>query len=269
MKSLEDICQRYVHIVSDYNNFLAALSNPLRTTFRISPIKAKREEILDLLRDISTSPLSFYEDGFMVNADHLALGNHLAHFLGYIYIQEASSMIPPLVLGPSPGDRVLDLCAAPGSKTTQLARIMQNKGLIVANDIRLDRIKALAFNLDRMGVCNTLITHLNGNRIGRLLEGYFDRILIDAPCSSEATINKSRAVLYHWGEMNIERMSRIQIGLIISGFRSLRKGGILTYSTCTFAPEENELVVDYLLRKFPEADILPINIPGPLCVRVS
>lgn len=101
MKSLEDICQRYVHIVSDYNNFLAALSNPLRTTFRISPIKAKREEILDLLRDISTSPLSFYEDGFMVNADHLALGNHLAHFLGYIYIQEASSMIPPLVLGPA------------------------------------------------------------------------------------------------------------------------------------------------------------------------
>ncbi len=261
MKSTEEIAHRYETIVPDQERFIEALKKPLKTTFRLCPLKASREEILELLAGIDITPLPFYSDGFVLN-DDLPLGNHITHFLGLIYIQEAVSMIPPLILSPGPDDCVLDLCAAPGSKTTQLAQLMENRGLIIANDIRLDRINALAFNLERIGILNTIITNYNGNRFGSLLPEYFDCILIDAPCSAEATINRSKAVLYHWGEKNIEKMSRIQIGLLISGFRALKKNGRLVYSTCTFAPEENEMVINYLLNKFPEAEVLPINLPG-------
>ncbi len=262
MKSIEDIAGRYQSIIPDYDEFLQALSRPLRTTFRLSPLKSARAKILDLLCNLPISPLPFCTDGYVLNDDRLPLGNHLAHFLGHIYIQEAASMLPPLLLAPQPGDEVLDLCAAPGSKTTQLAQVMENSGLIVANDVRPDRIKALAFNLDRMGVLNTVITNFNGNRFGHLLPDYFDRVLIDAPCSAEATINKSRAVLYHWGEKNIERMATIQIGLLLAGFRALKPGGTLVYSTCTYAPEENEIVVNYLLRRHPQAEVMPVQVNG-------
>ena len=262
MKSIEDIAGRYRSIILDYEEFLLALRQPLRTTFRVSPLKSARAEILGLLSNLPISPLPFWSDGYVLDGDRLPLGNHLAHFLGHIYIQEAASMLPPLLLAPQPGEEVLDLCAAPGSKTTQLAQFMENSGLIVANDVRPDRIKALAFNLERMGVLNTVITNLNGNRFGHLLPDYFDRVLIDAPCSAEATINKSRAVLYQWGEKNIERMATIQIGLLLAGFRALKPGGTLIYSTCTYAPEENEMVVNYLLRRHPQADVMPVQVDG-------
>jgi NOL1/NOP2/sun family putative RNA methylase len=157
---------------------------------------------------------------------------------------------------------VLDLCAAPGSKTTQIGQIMANQGLVVANEVNPKRRMGLLQNVKRCGLINEAVTGQRGEKIGRVLPDHFDRVLIDAPCSAEGTVRKSRAVLYHWGLRNIERMAWIQKGLIVSGFQALRPGGTMVYSTCTIAPEENEGVVDYLLQKYPDAEILPVGIPG-------
>ncbi|UCD20258.1 MAG: hypothetical protein JSU64_03725, partial [candidate division WOR-3 bacterium] len=139
---------------------------------------------------------------------------------------------------------------------------MANQGLIVANEVNRKRMRGLIHNIKRCGVMNEVIISLKGQKLYRTFPGYFDRVLVDAPCSAEGTVRKSKAVLYHWGVRNIERMSRIQVGLAVSGFRSLRPGGVMVYSTCTIAPEENEMVISYLLHKFPDAEILPVRVAG-------
>ena len=257
---LERLYSRYSEIIPDFREFMDFIQRPLVQSFRVNTLKAKREETLLLLKDLKIKPLPFYDDGYCVQGKS-KLGNHITHNLGLIYVQEVASMIPSIVLDPQPGEVVLDLCAAPGSKTTHIAQVMKNTGLLVANEINRKRIKGLLHNIKRCGVLNEVVVGFRGQRIDRALSDYFDRILIDAPCSAEGTIRKSKAVLYHWGLKNIQRMARIQKGLLVSGFRALRPGGTLVYSTCTIAPEENEGVVSYLLEKFPEAELMPISIP--------
>lgn len=257
---LERLFSRYRAIIPDFNDFMDCIQRPLPGSFRINTLKGKRDEILSLLRDVKIAPLPFYSDGFRL-VEKRKIGNHIVHNLGYIYVQEIASMIPVLVLDPRPGEVVLDLCAAPGSKSTQIAQHMHNTGLLVANEMNRRRSQGLLFNLKRCGVLNEAVIGMRGQKLDRVLVDYFDRVLVDAPCSAEGTIRRSKAVLFHWGERNVEKMSRIQKGLIVSGFRSLCPGGTMVYSTCTIAPEENEAVVAYLLEKFPEAEILPIAIP--------
>jgi len=258
---IEKLYARYKPIIPDHDLFIEALQRPLAPTFRFNTLKATAAETSCHLSGIRIQPLSFYPDGFSV-LDPVSLGNHFTHQLGLIYGQEAASMVPVLVLDPQPGETVLDLCAAPGSKTTQIGSIMANRGLLVANEVNPKRRVSLLQNVKRCGLVNDVLTGQRGEKIGRTLPGHFDRVLIDAPCSAEGTIRKSRAVLSHWGMRNIERMAWIQKGLIVSGFLALRPGGTMVYSTCTIAPEENEEVVDYLLRKHDDADILPIRLPG-------
>jgi len=259
MKS-ETLFSRYRSIIPDFSGFMEYINRPLVQSFRINTLKAKRDDILILIKDLKTRALPFYTDGFLL-CDKAKLGNHITHTLGLIYVQEVASMIPVIVLDPSPGEVVLDLCAAPGSKTTQIAQSMENTGLLVVNEMSRKRIGGLIFNCKRCGLLNESVISLRGQRIDKVLPEYFDRILIDAPCSAEGTIRKSKAVLYHWGLQNIRRMARIQRGLIVSGFRALRPGGTMVYSTCTIAPEENEAVVAYLLERFPEAEVMPISVP--------
>ncbi len=236
------------------------INKPLVQSFRINALKAKRDEIFLLLKDLKLKPLFFYNDGFLLQ-EKTRLGNHITHNLGLIYIQEIASMLPAIVLDPKPDEVVLDLCAAPGSKTCQIAQFMENTGLLVANEINRKRIRGLIHNIKRCGLLNEAVIALRGQRIDKVLPDYFDRILIDAPCSAEGTIRKSKVVLYHWGLKNVQKMAKIQKGLIVSGFRALRPGGTMVYSTCTVAPEENEAVIAYLLEKFPEAELMPITIP--------
>lgn len=214
-----------------------------------------------MINDLKIKELPFYSEGYTLEKK-TSLGNHSAHSLGYIYVQEIASMVPVLALEPRPGECVLDLCAAPGSKTTQVSQQMHNKGLVVANEMNRKRMQGLLHNVKRCGLMNEVVISMRGQAIDRLLLDYFDRVLIDAPCSAEGTIRKSKAVLFHWGLKNIEKMSRIQKGLVVAGFRTLRPGGTLVYSTCTIAPEENEGVISYLLEKFPEAEVLPISLNG-------
>lgn len=201
----------------------------------------------------------WYEDAFV--SESLEIGSTLEHFTGSIYIQELSSMLPPLVMRKelSKASLVLDGCAAPGSKTTEIAAFMGNRGAIIANDTDFDRIRALKFNLEKCGVLNTIITNMD---LRKFPPREFEAVFIDAPCSSEGTCRKSESLLRSWSERFIKKNSETQKGLITKGFDMLAPGGAMIYSTCTYAPEENEAVLDHLLISRKDARIEKISVPG-------
>lgn len=191
---------------------------------------------------------------------------------GEIYIQSLSSMLPPLILNPQAGERVLDLTAAPGSKTTQMACLMKGRGTIVANDNNRIRFFKLKANIELQGAANVELSMRPGELFGRDLPESFDKVLLDAPCSAEGRFLVHEPSSYHyWKIAKIKEMARKQKNLILSAFRTLRPGGVLVYSTCTFAPEENEGVVNWFLEKCKSADVanvekitlpLPNQMPG-------
>ena len=192
------------------------------------------------------------------------LGRTLEHQLGYYYIQELASMLPVIVLQPKEDDLVLDLCASPGSKTTQLGSEMNNTGTIIANEVSLGRIKILASNLERCGVANAIITKKEGYTLCTRLKNkniLFDKILVDAPCSGEGTLRTSPKTAKMWNIKSVKNLSRLQKRLLTSALEILRPGGELVYSTCTHAPEENEEVIDFALKEFPNIKIEKISLP--------
>jgi 16S rRNA (cytosine1407-C5)-methyltransferase len=170
-------------------------------------------------------------------------------------------MVPVAVLDPKPGERVLDLCAAPGSKTTQMAAAMNNQGVIVANDVSVQRLRSLVFNLRRMGVKNTAVCKGFGEQYGNLYFESFDRVLVDPPCSALGTLHKSPEVLSWWSPGRSEKLAGIQFRLVSSALKALRPGGVLTYSTCTITPTENEQIIDKVLGEFP-VELEQIQLPG-------
>ncbi len=252
--------ERYRQL-GDIDALLDSMRRPLRRTARVNTLKATTAQVLQLLADIAPEVLPWYADG-LVLGDGVAVGRRLEHFLGLIYVQEAASMVPPLVLAPEPGDTVLDISAAPGSKTTQMAALMQNTGLIVANDSSPVRVRGLVGNIDRAGCLNVAVTRLDGIRLAQPLAGRCDRVLVDAPCSAEGTIRKSAQALEQWSLEAIPRFATIQRGLLQAGYRCLAPGGRLVYSTCTLAPEENEGAVSWLLAREPGAEVLDWDLPG-------
>ncbi len=190
------------------------------------------------------------------------LGKTLEHILGHYYIQSYSSFIPPLVLNPGETDTVLDLCAAPGSKTTELGEIMNNKGTIVANEIQLDRLKSLVHNVDRMNQMNVGVTHFKGEQLNTIYNDYFDKILVDAPCSGLGIVQKKVEVNDWWTLERVKRLSELQLKLLVSAIKMLKVGGEVVYSTCTLTVEENELIVDKILKKYP-IEVLDFEIQIP------
>ena len=253
---------RYSKILGIENKeFLKYCSLPLRKCIRINTLKVKDKErfIRRLKRKWKIERVPFCDYAYFVN-EEVELGKTEEYFLGKIYVQEAASLIPPIALSPTEKDFVLDCCAAPGSKTTQLAQIMNNRGCIVANDINYRRIKSLRFNLELMGVMNTVVTKMDAIGFSKFQER-FDKILVDAPCSCEGIIRKNWNVLSRWSPKVIKYMSSQQKKILKSCLISLKKGGVLVYSTCTLAPEENEEVIDYALKNF-DLELEKIKIPG-------
>jgi NOL1/NOP2/sun family putative RNA methylase len=191
------------------------------------------------------------------------LGKTIEHILGYYYVQDISSMMSILALKPSEKDFFLDLCASPGSKTTQAAAMMQNKGTIIANEVSLGRIGILNTNLERCGVSNTIVTKKDGVQFCLKCQKEkisFDKILVDAPCSGEGTLRKSPNTMTIWNLKVIEGMAKIQKKLASEALKILRVGGEMVYSTCTLSLEENEEVVQHLKENF-NIIIEPIKIP--------
>jgi len=253
--------RRYERIIPRFSEFLKYLERPLPKTVRINTLKAEVEDVLAGLeeRGIEFERLSWYEHGIkLFNVEKP--GNLLEYFLGFIHPQEEVSMIPPLLMELQPGELVLDLCAAPGSKATQISQILANTGHVVANDVSLSRLSLLRDNYERLGVLNMSVTMYDGRRFPLVCQ--FDKVLVDAPCSCEGVIRKDYGVLRALGPRTYWRMHRLQRALLLRAVRLVRPGGLVIYSTCTFAPEENELVVDYVLRQVRGIELEPIELEG-------
>jgi tRNA (cytosine49-C5)-methyltransferase len=234
----------------------------LPRSIRVNTLKAK---VGDVCKSIKAKgwileAIPWCESGFWIHhRDRRDTGNLLEHKLGYIYIQEAVSMLPPLFLDPKPGEMVLDMCAAPGSKTSQIAAMMKNSGLLLANDYRGQRIQSLGINLQRMGVTNTIVTLMNGERFSGL---NCDKILVDAPCSGTGTIRKSLKTIKMWNPKMLRKISNQQKKLLMTAWKNVKPGGVVVYSTCSLEPEENEAVVSWLLDSVDDAKLVEVKLPG-------
>ncbi|MBS3170038.1 RsmB/NOP family class I SAM-dependent RNA methyltransferase [Candidatus Woesearchaeota archaeon] len=253
--------ERYAAL-TDWEEFKRYSLSFLRRSIRVNTILGTVADVCSSIKakNWNLQPIPWCKQGFWI--DHLErrdVGNLLEYHVGKIYVQEAASMIPPLVLDPQPGEIILDMCASPGSKTTQMGMMMQNKGILVANDYKSQRLQSLGVNVQRSGLTNTIVTLMPGRRFSGL---QFDKILVDAPCSGTGTIRKSLKTVRIWNAGMISKLARQQKELIVTAFENLKPGGIMVYSTCSLEPEENESVVDHLLKTFPAAKIMPAKLAG-------
>jgi 16S rRNA (cytosine1407-C5)-methyltransferase len=233
------------------------------TTIRLNPLASNVNKIYKRLDDkgLDMKKVDWSPNTFIVsNKDKSELGKTEEYEKGLFYIQNLSSMLPVVALDPKPGEIVLDMCAAPGSKTTFIAAEMENQGEIVANDENFSRIKSLEQVISQFHVKNTKVRIGDGSTIGKSQPNYYDKVLLDAPCSGEGLIYlRTPKPLRFWNIKKIKIMEKVQKKLIVSAYDSLKPGGILIYSTCTLEPDENEGVVSYLLDKFKDAKLEDIG----------
>ena len=235
-----------MQLKEEYPAFLASLERPRAVALRFNPLKGQPPEMDFVGENVPWEPMGYYYD------PQARPGLHPYHEAGVYYLQEASAMAPVQLLDPQPGERICDLCAAPGGKTTQIAGRMAGEGLLLCNEINPKRAKILSRNIERMGVANALVTNEHPQKLADQLPEYFDRVLIDAPCSGEGMFRKEEAAVTDWSLETVQMCARRQAEILESGARLLRSGGRLVYSTCTFAPEEDEMAVAEFLRKHPE-----------------
>jgi NOL1/NOP2/sun family putative RNA methylase len=261
--------QHYIRLLGSeeaYDAFIdAALEFP-RRAIRVNTLKISVNDLKIRLekKGWQLERVPWCDEGFFIErGDRRDIGNLAEHALGYFYVQEPSSMIPPIMLDPREGELVLDIAAAPGSKTTQMAAMMKNKGIIIANEIDYSRIIALKSNIERLGVSNCVITNRDARHI--TLKG-FDRILIDAPCSGTGTLSKSLKSLEMWNLRGLQKLSRLQLSLLDHAYTLLRNGGRLVYSTCSLEVEENENVLHRFFERHNDAIAIapPLSFDSPI-----
>lgn len=258
-----DPLTRYESLINDMDAFLAACQRPLPQVARVNTIKATPSEVKATFTyaGIAYTKVEWHDGLFQIGED-TALGKTWPNFHGWVHGQEEVSVIPPLVLDPNPGDRVLDTCAAPGSKSTQLAALMDDRGLLVGNDSNLGRLSALRSNAQRCGVTNIVVTRADARNYS--LKPFdmakFDKTLVDVPCSCEGTVRKNPTVLEEWSLDHISGLGGIQRGILGRAIEVTEPGGTVVYSTCTFAPEENEAVLQYALDTYP-CELVEFDLP--------
>ncbi len=251
----EKFVKRYSEL-TDFEKFKEYSLKEQTKSLRVNTLKISIPEFKKRI-DFKLKQVPWCKEGFFIDEQVFGLGNRPEHGLGYFYVQEASSMIPVEVLNPKPGEFVLDMAAAPGSKTTQIGAKMKNEGFIIANDTDYTRMSSLNSNLQRCGVRNVITTLMQG----RFIKGFeFDKILLDAPCSGTGTLSKSPGTIKTWNPFSIRRLAGIQKQLIKTAFENLKSGGEMVYSTCTLEPEEDEGVISYLLDNYSNAKIVKINL---------
>jgi len=238
-------------------DFIAACQRPLRKSIRVNTLKISVEDFLERAKNKGwqLESVPWCKEGFWIDADEseVPLGNTAEHMSGLFYIQEASSMMPVSALfsyKENEFDSVLDMAAAPGSKTTQIAASMDNYGVLVANEFSASRVKVLHANIERCGVRNAALSNYDGRVFGGWLPEHFDAVLIDAPCSGEGTVRKDADAMKNWTKESVISISDTQRDLIESAFHALKPGGVMVYSTCTLSIEENQQVCHHLKDTF-------------------
>ena len=245
---------------AEYPAFLKSLERPRAVALRLNPLKG---DTLDL--PFIEDPVPWEAQGYYYNADARP-GLHPYHEAGVYYLQEASAMAPVTLLEPQPGECVCDLCAAPGGKTTQIAAKMAGEGFLLCNEINPKRARILSRNIERMGVSNALVTNEHPENLAKHYEGFFDRVLVDAPCSGEGMFRKEEAAVTDWSLQTVAMCAHRQGEILHSAAKLVKPGGRLVYSTCTFSPEENEQAVAAFLQEHtdfaPEEVIAPWFAPG-------
>lgn len=252
---------------SEFEEFLKYCEKPTRkiircNTLKISPekLKTRLNERWKVIQPYSSCPEIMIIESKLQPGE---LGKSIEHQIGLYYVQELSSMMSPIALNPRKEDYVLDLCAAPGSKTTQMSAMMENYGLLIANDVKIDRLRVLVTNLERQGCSNVVTTRMDGVQFCERMKQKkfsFSKILLDAPCSGQGVIRSDNHVWNMFNENMNKGLSLMQKKLLASCLSILRKDGILVYSTCTFSPEENEEVIQFALDNFP-VELEEFNLP--------
>ena len=241
----------------EYDDFIKSYDEPKKQALRLNPLKGESGRFLELC-PFSLSKVAWAEEGYYFE-DTDRPGKHPYHEAGVYYIQEASAMVPVTFLEVKPGERILDLCAAPGGKSTQIAAAMKGQGILVCNEIHPARAKILSENIERMGVSNAIVVSHAPDELAEHFPGYFDRILVDAPCSGEGMFRKNEDACSEWSPQNVLMCGERQDEILDAAADMLCPGGRLVYSTCTFAPCENEGSISRFLQRHPEFRILPVT----------
>ena len=241
--------ERYEPLVGEFDAFREACKQTLPSVVRVNTIKTTVERAKAALDEDGVGWEDREWSDTVLELDTTTPGSTWASFHGWIHGQEEVSAIPVEVLAPEPGEHVWDACAAPGSKTTQLSALMDDEGLVVANDNNLGRLSALRFNTERLGVTNVAVTNRDARNFSLKPFGFpaFDKALVDVPCSCEGTVRKNPTALDDWSINHVKSVAGVQKGILRRAVQATREGGTVVYSTCTFAPEENEAVLDHVL----------------------
>ncbi len=245
----------------EYPAFLLSLERPRAVALRFNPLKGELPQLPFVMENVPWEKMGYYYD------PQSRPGLHPFHEAGVYYLQEASAMSAVALLDPRPGERVCDLCAAPGGKSTQIAGKMAGEGFLLCNEIHPKRAHILSQNIERMGIGNALVTNESPESLSRKLQGYFDRVLVDAPCSGEGMFRKEEAAVTDWSAETVKMCARRQSGILDAAGLLVRPGGRLVYSTCTFSPEENEeSILSFLERN---SEFVPEDANAPWFTKVG
>ena len=243
---------------TEYPAFLQSYQQPPRRGLRRNPLKCGQPQ-LEAALPFALEPTAFSPLSYAFAAGEEGVGRLPAHHAGLFYVQEPSACSAVTVLDPQPGEKVLDLCAAPGGKSTQIAGLLAGEGLLWSNEIVKSRAQALLSNVERLGVPNAVVSSCHPQRLCQSLQGFFDKVLVDAPCSGEGMFRRDPAAVAQWSPESPAACAQRQRAILDSAALAVREGGVLVYSTCTFSREENEDNVRWFLSAHPEFALLPIE----------
>ncbi len=258
---IEELYELHSPLLAD--KILSGMSTKRNPTLRVNTLKYNIQDLMRYFREINIKfeRVSFYNDALLIkNATEKDIQKLDIYEKGYIYLQSLSSMVPPIVLGAKNNEKILDVASAPGSKTTQIAMMMNNTGSIIANELDKIRCERLKFNLENQGVENTEVINGYGESLGNKYLGQFDRVLLDTPCSGEGRFIAENAGTYrNWSKKTVKELAKLQRKLIKSAYNALKPNGILVYSTCTLNLEENEKILEWALENL-DLEMMDINL---------
>ena len=247
----------------EYAEFLKSYDLPFHNGLRINTWKIKPQELLQRM-GVDLKQVPWNETGFYLE-NKKQFSKHPYYQGGLYYIQEASAMLPAKLVNAQPGEKILDMCAAPGGKSTAIGAALKGEGLLISNDISKSRAKALLRNLEGFGIINSIVVSEYPEKLSRYFPEFFDKVLIDAPCSGEGMFHKEPSMTESWLRMGPEEYHKLQMEILTYGAKMVRPGGKLIYSTCTFSPEEDEGSIAWFLREHPDFHLVEVNDDEDLC----